>query len=85
MSQPLTTRQSLEQAIEDYGVQNEGPNPGLGLQQLARASLKDEVRSTVSIRYNHTTAAALHPAGQQTHCASLSPLHVVSFCRCRLN
>lgn len=39
-----TTRQSLEQALEEYGVQSEGPSPGLGLQQLARSSRRDEVR-----------------------------------------
>lgn len=43
MSQPRTARQSLEQALEEYGVQNEGPTSGLGLQQLARSSVKDEV------------------------------------------
>jgi hypothetical protein len=57
MSQPLTARQSLEQAIEDFGIQNEGPNLGMGLQQLARASLKDEVRTSVSMRIKSHTAS----------------------------
>jgi len=45
MSQQHTARQSLELALEEYGL-NEGPTQGPGLQQLARSSLKDQVGST---------------------------------------